>query len=137
MVTLNDAEAARILGPRYAALVADVAFPKERKYHNQPVSIDGLHFDSKAEARRFEDLLRAQAAGIIRNVQHHVRYDLVVNGVDCGWYESDADYDLASGEHIVEDTKSPSTRTPVYRLKRKLMLACHGITISEYETEAR
>jgi len=33
---------------------------------------------------------------------------------------------------VIEDVKSPVTRKlPAYRLKKRLMLACHGITIVE------
>ena len=35
------------------------------------------------------------------------------------------------GEMIVEDTKSPVTRTKDYIIKRKLMRYIHGIAISE------
>lgn len=34
-------------------------------------------------------------------------------------------------ELVVEDVKSPATRTPVYRLKRKLVKAIHGIDVQE------
>lgn len=134
MVTLSPAEAARLLGPRYQALVAEQAMPRS-KYGNVPVTLDGLHFDSKLEAARYADLALAQAAGLICNLRHHVRYDLVVNGVTLGWYESDSDYDLATGKHIVEDVKVPATRTAVYRLKKRLMLALYVLEISEWEEE--
>ena len=38
---------------------------------------------------------------------------------------------LAPGETVVEDTKSPGTRTAVYKLKRKLMQERYGICIRE------
>ena len=38
---------------------------------------------------------------------------------------------LAPGETVVEDTKSPGTRTAVYKLKRKLMQERYGISIRE------
>jgi hypothetical protein len=34
---------------------------------------------------------------------------------------------------VVVDVKSKPTRTAVYRLKRKLMIALHGIEIEEVE----
>ena len=41
------------------------AKPKRRKFGNQPVYVDGRRFDSKAEARRYEELIRLHAAGEI------------------------------------------------------------------------
>ena len=34
-----------------------------RKYHNQPTAVDGIRFDSKREARYYEQLKLRQAAG--------------------------------------------------------------------------
>lgn len=37
--------------------------PATRKYHNQPTVVDGIRFDSKREARYYEQLKLRQAAG--------------------------------------------------------------------------
>jgi len=34
---------------------------------------------------------------------------------------------------VVEDVKSEPTKTPIYRLKKKLLLACYGIQITEIQ----
>jgi hypothetical protein len=39
--------------------------------------------------------------------------------------------DAETGKTVVEDVKSPATRTPEYRIKRKLMLWIYGIQIKE------
>jgi hypothetical protein len=56
-----------------------------------------------------------------------------VNGELIAKYISDAEYtDCKTGKHIVEDTKSPMTKKlPLYRLKKKLLHALHGIVILE------
>jgi hypothetical protein len=46
-----------------AARAAEPAPKTERKYHNQPTVVDGIRFDSKREARYYEDLKLRKAAG--------------------------------------------------------------------------
>ena len=97
------------------------------KYGN--VKTDG--FDSKKEARRYADLLLLERAGRIQNLRSQIPYACVVNGIHVCDYVADAVYNEGA-RLVVEDTKSEVTRKlPVYRLKRKLMLACHGIQITE------
>jgi len=50
---------------------------------------------------------------------------------ECAYFADFAYILNETGEMIVEDTKSPATRTPEYRIKRKLMLWVHGIKILE------
>lgn len=103
---------------------------KRNKYHARRVTVDGERFDSQAEYRRYQMLLLQERGGDIRNLKRQVRFDLVVNGVNIGYYKADYEYDLiTTGAHIVEDCKG--VRTPVYRLKKKLMKALHGIDILE------
>jgi hypothetical protein len=40
---------------------------------------------------------------------------------------------MRNGRRVVEDCKSKPTMTPVYRLKKKLVAALHGIEIHEVE----
>jgi hypothetical protein len=61
-----------------------------------------------------------------------VRYPLAVNGEPVATYVADFVYD-EDGATIVEDFKSPASRTPLYRLKKRLMWAVHGIDIREAE----
>lgn len=41
------------------------AYVKPAKYHNTPVEVDGIRFDSKAEAARYVQLKALRAAGRI------------------------------------------------------------------------
>ncbi len=102
------------------------------KYHARKVEADGLTFDSQAEHRRYCELKLLLAAGEIRDLQVHQKMTLMVQGVNCGYYESDFSYQAAPfrlGERITEDVKG--VRTPVYRLKRKLVKALYNIDITE------
>ena len=65
-------------------------------------------------------LLRGQA--IIRDLELQPKFDLIVNGKKIATYKADFKYfDLTKFEWIVEDVKSPATKTPVYRLKKKIL----------------
>ena len=97
------------------------------KYKN--VKTNG--FDSKKESRRHEELLLLERAGKIENLACQVPYACVVNGIHVCDYVADFSYSEGA-RRVVEDVKSDATRKlPVCRLKRKLVLACHGIQISE------
>lgn len=122
------------------------------KYHNQKVVIDGIQFDSKKEAQRYQQLKLMEKAGMICDLKRQVKYELIpaqyIDG-KCAeravTYTSDFEYyvlkplrvksvmaDLKAGtigEHIVEDSKG--MRTKDYIIKRKLMLYKYGIRITE------
>lgn len=101
------------------------------KYRNKKTEIDGIVFDSKKEAARWSDLLLLQRAGKISNLQRQVPFVFEVNSVKIGTYKADFTY-RDNGWYVVEDVKSVATRDlGVYRLKKRLMLAFHGIEIKE------
>lgn len=111
---------------------AMLAKPAKRpaKYRNAPIIVDGIRFDSKAEAKQWEFLRLLERAGLIRDLSRQVRFRLDFNGIRICDYVADFCYfDLKLGRNVVEDVKG--LKTPAYRIKAKLMLACHGITISE------
>lgn len=102
---------------------------KPPKYGNVKTRVGGLLFDSKAEARRYEQLLLLQRAREISDLDCQPRFDLAINGVKLGFYKGDFSYlDLRSGQRVVEDVKG--VRTPIFNLKAKLVKALHGINIS-------
>jgi hypothetical protein len=68
-------------------------------------------------------------AGTIYGLRLQPRYPLTVNGVKVGTYVADFAYVDAAGDDVVEDVKG--VRTPVFKLKAKLMKAVHGITVEE------
>lgn len=107
------------------------------KYHNKKVIIDGIKFDSKKEANRYQELKLMQRAGIISDLQRQVKYVLIPSqkGDDgrvverhCT-YIADFVYVDENGKKVVEDTKG--YRTSDYKIKRKLMLYIHGVKINE------
>lgn len=112
------------LDPRYPPF----ALPSRSKYRAIPTYVGDIRFDSKAEARRWEQLLLLEKAGHIRALERQVPYACEVNGKLICTYIADFRYQEGT-QTIVEDKKA--VRTPVYRLKRKLVKALYGITILE------
>ncbi len=92
-------------------------------------SREGVVFDSKGELVRWEELRLLERAGEVSELRRQVKYPLDVGGVKVGSYTADFSYLDCRGRHVVEDFKG--VRTPVYRLKAKLMLALYGIKIHE------
>ena len=102
------------------------------KYHAIKTEVDGIKFDSKKEAARYQELKILEMAGIISSLEIQKKFELKVNGFKvCDYYADFFYYDNENETRVVEDVKSKATRTPVYRLKKKLMFACLGIEIVE------
>lgn len=121
------------------------------KYHSKKVTFGDEVFDSKKEAKRYQELLLLERAGEISNLQRQVKYVLIpaqkepsnkvyTRGKNKGYckpgkvlerecsYVADFVY-TEDGKTVVEETKG--FRTKEYIIKRKLMLYIHGIRIKE------
>ena len=104
------------------------------KYGNIKTFVDGIKFDSKKEAARYEHLkLLVGAKGGIRDLELQPRFTIRINDKHICHYYADFRYvDSVTGKTIVEDVKSPATaKKDIYRLKKKLVEAVYGITIIE------
>lgn len=102
--------------------------PPKNKYRNQPEEINGIKFASKKEAKRYGELGFLVKAKVITNLELQPRYPIVINGVKVTTYVADFRY-VEDGKTVVEDTKG--YKTDIYKLKKKLMSAVHGIEIQE------
>lgn len=106
------------------------------KYGNQKTEVNGVKYDSKKEAKRAEQLELQQRLGIISDLERQKKYVLQPSFKFLGKtireisYVADFVY-KENGELVVEDVKSPASRTPVYLLKKKMMMYVHGIEIRE------
>lgn len=112
------------------------------KYHNEPVTVDGVTFDSLGEHRRWCFLKLMEQAGEISNLRYHVKYTLFPKGtIDIRrfpdgreielkrydrehWYEADFVYVNKKGEEVVEDFKG--FETPEFKEKRVMFKALYG-----------
>ena len=101
------------------------------KYNNRKVNVDGITFDSVREAHRYKQLAMLARAGQIQDLRVQVKYLLVPKqqGERAVDYYADFVYIDEDGQEVVEDVKGK--RTPVYIIKRKLMLWVHGIKVRE------
>lgn len=99
---------------------------KPNKFHAQKTVIDGVVYDSKKEGKRAIELEYLQRAGKIKNLERQKRFILQEEYINNEGqkirpisYLADYYYE-ENGQKIVEDVKSPATRTQVYMLKKKL-----------------
>ena len=106
---------------------------KAPKYQNRKTTVDGITFDSAKEARRYGELKLLERAGQITGLEIQPSFRIVVNNCLICTYKADFRYTTDTphvrGLVVVEDVKG--MKTPVYRLKKKLMLAIHGVEIFE------
>lgn len=122
------------------------------KYHNvrtQRTLEDGnkVDFDSKKEARRYDELIAMLRAGEIRELKLQPQFTIQEayttpegRRVRAIRYQADFSYerptapDCTGTVHwlpVVEDVKSRVTRTRVYEIKKKLLQEKFGIEIRE------
>lgn len=120
---------------------------RQSKYGAEKVSILGVEFDSKKEARRWFELRLLEQAGEISNLRRQVDFELIpaqrepdrvgkrggkIKGrtiEQAVKYRADFVYQDIEGNTIVEDCKG--LRTKDYIIKRKLLLWRYGIRIKE------
>ena len=121
-------------------------YRSKSKYGAKKTVVGGVEFDSKKEARRYQELLLLERAGAITELQRQVEFELIPaqrepdsvgvrGGIKKGKviehkcsYVADFVY-KENGKKVVEDTKGFKTKD--YIIKRKLMLSVYGIRIKE------
>lgn len=116
-------------------------FPKSKsnlKYQNYKIQTEEGRFDSRKEYLRWLYLKERQKDGFIKNLERQTSFELIPSQRIDGkvveracHYIADFTYHDLDGNYVVEDTKSPVTRTKDYIIKRKLMLHVYGIRITE------
>lgn len=100
------------------------------KYRNVICEYNGIKFDSRKECDRYQTLLLMLKCKVISDLKTQVKFTLIPknkNGREVK-YIADFTY-LEKGELIVEDVKG--VKTPVYKLKKRLIKEIHGIDIKE------
>lgn len=126
-----------------------------RKYNNKRVMVDGIKFDSKKEAKRYQELKMLEQAGHITDLKRQAKYVLIPTQYElsgeiytkgkekgkpkkgkliereCAYY---ADFVYTeNGKTVVEDVKGyrDGQAYNLFTIKRKLMLYVHNIKIKE------
>lgn len=125
----------------------------KNKYNSRKVKLlGGEEFASHHEYQRWLELDLMQKAGKITGLMRQVKFELVPAQVEVYErisqktgrrlqdgrrcveqavnYIADFVY-WEDGKMVVEDAKSPATRTEAYIIKRKLMRERHGVAIRE------
>lgn len=124
---------------------------KKAKYHNEPDVRGEIRFDSKKEARRYDELMFLLKAGKIRDLKLQPQFTLQESFVTPEGervrairYVADFSYEryhetkkggdvLLHGwwDKVVEDVKSTATKTVGYKIKRKMFREKYGFDITE------
>lgn len=122
------------------------------KYHSRKTVVDGITFDSRKEAARYQELRLLERAGLIRDLERQVKYVLIpeqrepdtidyskskhgrrIRGRiierECAYIADFRYFDTEADKVIIEDTKGLKTKE--YIIKRKLMLYLYNIRIKE------
>jgi len=116
--------------------------PSTNKYQAHAVRVDGILFDSQREAARYGELKLLAAAGHISSIEIHPGFPLIVKELyrvdgpeilhTVGMFHADFKYrDHRTASWVVEDVKSTPTKTEAYKLRKRIVEAVHGITITE------
>jgi hypothetical protein len=118
--------------------------PSTQKYQARSIRVDGILFDSRREAARYQELKLLKAAGLISDLEIHPGFPLQVLELHkpgppwtihtVGMFHADFRYFSKQAQcWIVEDVKSKPTKTEAYQLRKKIVEAVHGFTITEVE----
>ena len=109
------------------------------KYNAKKVKIDDFTFDSKAEARRYQELKLLLRNGEIKDLELQPKFLLTDTIRHYGtthrkmYYIADFKY-LENGRLIVEDVKG--MKTDVYNAKIKMFLSKYGDKLEFREVKA-
>lgn len=104
------------------------------KYGAVKTTVDNIVFDSKKEAARYQELKALEKAGEISGLELQPRLVLQVmhwhdGPKKVGEYRGDFRYTTNHGAVVIEDVKG--IKTPVYRLKKRMVEGIYGIRILE------
>ena len=103
-----------------------IKYPKKHKYNAKRVEFEGFRFDSKKEAKRYQELRILEKAGKIKDLKLQPVFILQEGFYYQGkairqiTYRADFEYVDENGNRVVEDVKG--FKTDVYKLKKKLFL---------------
>ena len=86
---------------------------------------------SQVEAKRYSMLKLLERQGDLSELKCQVKYSLDIGDNHICNYNADFEYIDYKGVRITEDAKAKVWRDEMYLMKKKLMLAIHGIVIQE------
>lgn len=105
---------------------------KTNKYHNNKFTADGYTWDSNKEYNHWCELKLLERVGKIWALERQKEY-VLIDKSRYGRsiiYRADFVYQTTNGT-VVEDVKSEATKTPLYKLKKRLLAERYKIEIKE------
>lgn len=99
------------------------------KYGAKKTEYNGVTFDSKKEAHRAYELDMLKRSGEVTDIEYQPVFEVVVNDKKICKYRADFKVTYSDGRVEIEDVKG--MKTPVYKLKKKLVEALHDVEIIE------
>lgn len=110
---------------------------KRHKYGARKTTVDGITFDSQAEANYYCQLKLLQRAGEINDIELQPKFELIPgykhpatgNKIRATYYIADFKVTYADGRTEIIDVKG--LRTEVYKLKKRMFEYKYGIPIKE------
>ena len=129
--------------------LAAAAKPARSKYGARKTERDGVVFDSAKESRKVGQWQQLERLGKIADLVLQPEFPIVVTDkrtqqqVKVAVYRADAAWTVVDpafappghgvGDRVIADVKSEATaKNPVYRLKKKLVAALHGVDVVEF-----
>lgn len=102
------------------------------KYRNKIAYYEGFKFHSEKERDRYISLKYQERIGEIKDLVLQPKFEFIHEGKKICTYNADFSYIICqTTEKVVEDVKNINTITPVYKLKKRLMLIFFGIEVVE------
>ena len=108
---------------------------KSSKFNNVKSEIDGHTFDSIKESEYYGSLKIKKNAGLIKDFQMQVQYDILVNNIHIAYYYLDFLIENNDGSFEYIDIKGKDKKsnkfikTGVFALKKRLVEAIYHIKI--------
>ena len=99
------------------------------KYRNVKVTVDGIKFDSKIEAKRYGELKLLERAGKIEDLTLQTKFKLIgqyaplltEKGRHMAYIADFTYWDVETEKRVIEDVKG--MKTPIYLIKKAIMQA--------------
>lgn len=109
---------------------------KLSKFNNRKSLIDGHTFDSIKESEFYGSLKLKKQAGLIKDFQMQVQYDIIVNNIHIAYYYLDFLIENNDGSFEYIDIKGKDKKsnkfikTSVFAIKKRLVEALYHIKIT-------
>ena len=117
---------------------------KRNKYGAKRKVVDDITFHSQKEANRYSELKLLERAGEISHLELQPKFKFVIegqpllirskgypNGRQASYKADFAYFCRKRNRRVVEDVKSPASRTEAYALRKALVEILYGVIIEE------